>query len=243
MKQLNLRNVISYIKNFSGTKNMFEYDGKLALSIQWANHFITDLEDLMNTATLPFEAPWYEVEGGDNVLTEYAKEIINRVAERYSYEIVLHSFCDLTEEEIEDGVFKFMDSFLNILNNTYEKYSKLLNLYSTADVTKGVYNHEEVSYSREDTGKGKSRFNDTPQNFDEDGETFDDIDHTTNLNLSESSFGVEGGSETTKENGKYDVMEKLDNISKMYENVLLSWSREFGRLFIFSTNYKKGCIQ
>ena len=133
-------------------------------------------------------------------------------------------------------------SFLNVLDNTYNKYDKLLSLYEAKknNLMDGMGFHEVNEYGRTDTGSGKSRFNDTPQNYDEDGATFDDEDHTTNMNISESSLGVEGGSETTRDQSKMDVMEKLENIERLYQNVLLNWSREFGRLFVYSSNYNGG---
>ena len=65
--------------------------------------------------------------------------------------------------------------------------------------------------------KGKTSFNDTPQNIGDWG----DEDHTTNISSSES--------ETTADTGS--LMERLSALYKDYKSIVLEWSNEFNQLF------------
>lgn len=224
MKKMNFRELISYIKY---DKDPTQFDGILSIGIKWGDTFYSDIADLLGAGLPNFS--W--VDGED--ITEYAKQIINRVVERYSYDWVITCFADLSEEYIEVEVYKFIDQFINILNNTYNKYAELLQYYTNAKgkLMDGIKKIEEG----ETSANAKNRFNDTPQNLDVNGETFDDIDHTTNLNLNNAT----GESTITTTDEKYELVERLDKVNRLYADLMLDWSNKFSRLFIPYVNGEK----
>ena len=160
--------------------------------------------------------------------SDEGKAIINSVIERYydwyCFEILVNPLAD-SDSEINKKTMQFFTQFINVYNNTYDKYVSLLS--NLANLKNSLISGKDNSFHSETdtTGNGLNRFNDTPQN----SGTFDDDMHTTNLTETETS----GNSETTGNNVNNDLynVEKLELLNRKYQNVMLDWSNEFRRLF------------
>ena len=137
-----------------------------------------------------------------------------------------HHYCCSQEEEPDDLVdgiidsyrekpyFKFLVDMGNVFNFTKQKYSTLLNLYASEK--------ENLLNKVQTLASGTTRYNDTPQ----DTGDFSDDSHTTNISQTtgESSTDVK------------PLIERLADINRLYQQVLLDWTNEFERLFIEEGN-------
>lgn len=106
------------------------------------------------------------------------------------------------KQEILNGVFEFVNKFTSIIRMTYDRYTKLLDIY-TAERDNLLNKVEAIT-----------RFNDTPQDSGE----FSDDPHTTNI--------------TSVKNDYDTLMGRIDEIDRAYRNVMKDWAEEFSGLFI-----------
>ena len=126
----------------------------------------------------------------------------------YLYEIVLPWDEDYELQEVDFK--KAMKDVLNVLNNTIARYIPLLqqNEYASTDPIAPVSS----------VTKGKTRFNDTPQ----DGGDFNNDPHATNVSESESEIKVDSGS----------LVSRLSEMFKDFRSIMLDWSNEFNKCFL-----------
>ena len=125
---------------------------------------------------------------------------------------------ELTLEEQEAIKISFLKKFMVVYNFSKEKYLTLLNLY-TAQKDNLMKQLEGTTTSTSD-----HRENDTPQN----GGTWEDDEH--------SSYYEQNGSTTTVSTDPMTVMARLDEIQRMFRNLLEDWCKEFRKLFITPHN-------
>lgn len=148
--------------------------------------------------------------------------ILNRVIERYWDEYVFESEYDVddvtTNNEVLYKVRRFLAKFIDIILNTYDKYSKILDSYETAK------NKLLDQLERTTTGNDTRRENDTPQ----DGGDYADDNHTSYINKGETSV-IEKHDDTS-------LIERIDKIQNLYQKVMLKWVNEFSQLFIDGGN-------
>lgn len=96
--------------------------------------------------------------------------------------------------------------FCEVYLSTCEKYLVLLNFYAA----------EKANLLNRIGSVSKNKYNDTPQN----GGDFDNDEHLSTINT------------TTVEQDVAPLINRLDDISKLYQNVLSDWADEFKHLFI-----------
>lgn len=145
-----------------------------------------------------------------------------------------------TEAEITTiksmAVYEFVNALCNVLNFTYERYSKILDVF---DVTKtellaGIKRTTSGSSSGSNTGK--SVFNDTPQNENTSG-VYSGDNYATTLTSNTGSSSAQA-SETSYDDSEL-LIDRLEKIGNKYESILLKWSNEFNKLFIMEVNYER----
>lgn len=105
---------------------------------------------------------------------------------------------------------KAMKEVLNVLNNTIARYIPMLqqNEYASTDPVTPVSS----------VTKGKTRFNDTPQ----EGGDYNNDPHATNVSESESEIKVDSGS----------LVSRLSEMFKDFRSIMLDWSNEFNKCFL-----------
>lgn len=144
-----------------------------------------------------------------------------------------------TAEEItaikSKAVFEFVNALANVLNFTYEKYSKILDVF---DVTKtellaGI--KRTTSGSSSGSNSGKSVFNDTPQN-ENTGGVYDGDNYATTVTSNTGESSAEA-SETSYDDSEL-LIDRLEKIGNKYESIILKWSNEFNKLFMMEVNYE-----
>lgn len=147
---------------------------------------------------------------------ELIEEIINalitivyyRHDEDYIYQVTTPCHVDyqLTQDDFRKAIKKLM----NVLDLTIPKYVPILQQNE-------IYSTDPVAPIKSESA-GETRFNDTPQNIGEYG----DSEHTTNISNSKSESVVDTGS----------IMERLSALFKDFKSIILEWSNEFNSLFL-----------
>lgn len=136
----------------------------------------------------------------------------------YDYYAIKKSSEDINTIEamnLEYGdIAKWLINFLNVLNNTYPYYSKVLKLYKDNE---NKLLDMVAAYSLSKTG-----FNDTPQNSNTNGE-YESEDYLT-------TFQKSNGKTESDLNTK---MARLKEIQDDYKRVMNDWLLEFDCLVIF----------
>lgn len=126
-----------------------------------------------------------------------------------------------SEHPTEDEEYEFVDQFVFKLTNIYvqtkDRYMTLVKAYKSeqAKLLDGI----------KTTTIGVGKFNDTPQNI-IDGDEFGDNQHISNITKSTAEAISDAD---TKIN-------RLDEITRKYRNIMMDWTNEFDGLFIESEN-------
>lgn len=124
----------------------------------------------------------------------------------------------LSEDDYLEIANRFIRNFMIIYNFTEKKYLTLLGLYTAqeANLMNQLNSVESITGSR--------RVNDTPQDAGTGNSNFEDDDHTSLWEGNESTRTVNSDPTT--------VMERLDQIQRMYMHLIKGWCDEFAKLFI-----------
>lgn len=152
-------------------------------------------------------------------------DLLNLLISRYWDEFVFTS-----EEQMDnpanilsypDILYKtriLLGRIINIIEFTYPKYAAILSSYDTAKTK--LLDKLKKSVDGSDT----RRDNDTPQ----DTGTFDDDSHT--------SFISQGEISNEEEWDDTPIIERLDKITRLYQQTMKNWCDEFKGLFIEGGN-------
>lgn len=161
----------------------------------------------------------------EKYLDETRLDLLNLLIARYWDEYVF-----ISEEKMDnpsnilsypDILYKtriLLGKIINIIEFTYPKYSAILSSYDSSK-TKLMDKLEKII-----DGSDTRRDNDTPQ----DGGTFDDDNHT--------SFISQGEVDNKEKWDDAPLIERLDKISRLYQQTMKNWCEEFIGLFIEGGN-------
>ena len=172
-----------------------------------------------------------EVVFKDNYVSKCFEGVLQRYCHQYFvsvekvYEPWNQEIPSVDDEEVKTESIKQLLNIFQYMNLTAPKYVKLLGLYE-AQKDKLMDKLTTEVEAGADT-KGTSRFNDTPQEMPSDYDEFEDPDYTTNINISKSHN--ESSSTTTYDDK--NIMARLDEISKLYDNIMRRWIGEFDKFF------------
>lgn len=184
---------------------------------------ILEEKELNDILSLDMEEMIQVLSNNELILSTYIpdynenKEIYNELnsllINRYAFELML-SIDYYKESNLENLKNEFIKewcySFIARLRSTYKRYMLLLKLYEDSKNKLLLPITSESSLD--------SRFNDTPQ----DEGSFDDVQHNTNVSQSKG----------LQKNERDTIIERIDDISKKYRNLLHDWSDEFRGIFI-----------
>lgn len=116
------------------------------------------------------------------------------------------------EDTVDQAYIDWMTDFVYILDLTYNKYKKLIELYQS----------EENNLMKQLESTGVVKFNDTPQNTG----NFEGDDYTTNV------------STTTSKTDSGTIISRLSEIRALYDDIYTAWSNEFKHFFITTARYQ-----
>lgn len=122
----------------------------------------------------------------------------------------------LTVDEAKKLATDFGNKFYAIWNDTKTYYEKLLDVYTAQE--------SKLFDKLSTTTDSNSRFNDTPQN----GGSFDDDEHTTNITNNSSTTSIDPGT----------MMERIDEVRRKYRDTYSDWAEQFSKLFVSHLNYE-----
>lgn len=190
--------------------------------------------------TLKGLIPTFDLESVQTLITQEASsattldekfsEVINILDDAYSkWYIGYVDKCFIwgvlnlpTTEEIEEVKVDFIKRLSIIYNFTKDRYLTLLNLYDNQK------NNLMNKLNNVTTVTGDHRVNDTPQDAGTGHQNFTDDDHT--------SMWEGTNTTTTVDSDPMTIMARLDEIQRMYMNLLRDWVKEFRKLFIAPYN-------
>ena len=119
---------------------------------------------------------------------------------------------ELTEEDYEKALWQWGIKFISLLNDTYEYYTTLLGLYASAK--------DDLMADIKAISKNKVKFNDTPQNPNNDS-VYEGDNYITHFTATE---GENSSPLMTK------IM-RLKEIQDNYKDLMSIWVRDFERVF------------
>ena len=151
----------------------------------------------------------------DQIIDDKFKPVFNILLNRHLTDYTLYrdyyfedtidsSFTpDFTHDDYPDC---WCRQFYDVYLSTYEKYIVLIDFYAA----------QKANLLNRIGSISKNKYNDTPQN----GGDFDNDEHLSTINT------------TTVEQDVSPLINRLDDISRLYQNVLSDWADEFKHLFI-----------
>jgi hypothetical protein len=175
-----------------------------SLSATWFSTFIDGLDLQWNILCLHSSF--------SSQVSEIINSLMTIVYDRHASDYIFRADYDFNEDYVlsMNDVKKVMSKIINVINLTAPKYIPLFVKYKDGS--------QDPIGAIKSTSKGKTQFNDTPQNI---GDWGDD-DHTTNISSSEGETSVDVGT----------LMERLASMYKDYKSIVLEWSNEFNQCFI-----------
>jgi len=203
----------NYERNYYTLKNWFDYIGYDDWSIRYdLGLSSTDLLKQM----LIYKYNFTTELNSEPVGSTYANILFSKyILARYKEETIGYvdvPYCnpfDIVEPTLAEKTAVYEDftrRFIAQLNLTYERYSKLIELYEA----------NKSDLLNELTTETISRFNDTPQ----DGGLYADDEYTTNVTQSSSKTNV-------------SILSRLAELDDTIRNLYTDWSNEFRKVFIY----------
>lgn len=159
-------------------------------------------------------------------LNQISKDLVDFITARFADWYCVESKDENLSSQL---CYKWLDKFITILLETYDRYSTLLNFYNLEKANLMNPLTETEAIEAGSSMESESRFNDTPQNS-QAQTSFNDDEHSTNQGYAKNT-GT-SGAETTRHKDNVYTIEKLDRINRLYRNLLLDWSDAFRSLFI-----------
>lgn len=146
------------------------------------------------------------------VYNELISLVLGRYHEHAIIKLVKYINEEPTEEEIEENLQKWCYKLISLLNQTYEYYTTLLGVYTSAKA--------DLMADVKATSKNKVKFNDTPQNTNISG-TYEGDNYITHFTATE---GENSSPLMTK------IM-RLKEIQDNYRSLMSQWCQDFERIF------------
>lgn len=203
------QDILNFIQETEG-EEIPTYPNQNQLSGTWFTDLFTAYDITLNESLVGLDSSftWQDIVETFNIVMTF---VYNRHAEDiiFQHEQLCFGMEEPSYTLTTNDIRKALSKLINVLDLTIPKYIPLLKQYKSASINPIA--------SIKSTSKGKTSFNDTPQNIGDWG----DEDHTSNISSSESETEVDVGS----------LMERLDSM-KEYKSVILEWSNEFNQVFI-----------
>lgn len=119
---------------------------------------------------------------------------------------------ELTSEDYENAVWQWGIKFISLLNDTYEYYTTLLGLYASAKA--------DLMADIKAISKNKVKFNDTPQNPNNDS-VYEGDNYITHFTATEGE----------NSSPLMSKIMRLKEIQDNYKDLMSIWVRDFERVF------------
>lgn len=168
-------------------------------------------DGLQNLTSFIANLQAYVINYGFEITVDNFSKVYNLLLNRHYKDFI--AYKDYCIEEVMSENFQptfdtgeFYRQFYQIYLSTYERYNAIL----------GFYNAKKAQLLDKIGSETKAKFNDTPQN----GGDFDNDEHLSTITT------------TTTEQDLVPLINRLDDVSRLYKDVLSDWADEFAVLFI-----------
>ena len=146
----------------------------------------------------------------EDAINQVTNIVYDRQHDNYMYKV---EDCEPDYELTADDFKKAMNKFINVLNLTMPKYIPILYQYKQ--------NYEDILRKVESESESFARFNDTPQN-EQDEVDYNTPEYATNMGKNKSVSKVDSNS----------LPLKLKELQENFKSIILEWSNEFDMIFI-----------
>ena len=143
-------------------------------------------------------------------IADVSNIVFDRQHDNYMYKV---EDCAPDYELTSDDFKKAMNKFINVMNLTMPKYIPILYQYKK--------NYEDILRKVESESESFARFNDTPQN-EQDEVDYNTPEYATNMGKNKSVSKVDSNS----------LPLKLKELQENFKTIILEWSNEFDMIFI-----------
>lgn len=202
-------NVLSYIHSHSILLEEDFINEDRAVDT-WGSEWFMELLDTQ----YPFAL---ETDDQENVfLKQEIYDLFRQLQKRFSQHYVFATRAE-NADDAEIEAKKWTKKLFNVIEYTYKKYSKIIELYNS--------NYNDLMKQLESTTESGSRFNDTPQSAEVDL-SFEENQFTTNLTKAK---------QVTRADSNTPIA-KIEEIWQNYRKVILEWLNEFESLFVEENN-------
>ena len=207
---------IAYERN-----NVPSYPNEKLTTQGWFFILLSDLNISLNYAGIKFDGTTIKSEDVQSFINSLFNIIYARHAYDYIYKDLLA--CD---ERAEDYIFttdKFIKAFTSLINTlqlTIPKYIPIIYQY---------YKNYEVPLDKiESISESFNRFNDTPQN-EQDEVDFNTDDYATTMGRSKAVTKADTGS----------LVERIRALQEAWRSTILEWANEFNDNFIYDNQLEE----
>ena len=153
-----------------------------------------------------------------NVIENFIDALIRNVYDRHNKDYIAevhHDYYGYDDEnlDLEEAKDLAFNKLINVINLTAPRYIPIMVSY--------VNNYEEPIKMLESISESFSRYNDTPQN-EQDEVDYNTPDYATNMGKNKNVSKIDSGS----------VIERLKSLTESFRSIILDWSNEFNQLFL-----------
>lgn len=153
-----------------------------------------------------------------NVIENFINALIRIVYNRHSKDYIAevhHDYYEYDDEavDLEEAKDMAFNKLINVINLTAPRYIPIMVSY--------VNNYEEPIKMLESISESFSRYNDTPQN-EQDEVDYNTPEYATNMGKNKNVSKIDSGS----------VIERLKSLTESFRSIIIDWSNEFNQLFL-----------
>lgn len=175
-------------------------------------NFISMLQQIFDTEDLTGLMLPSDLSTSSAIYNELISLVFSRFRDLAITKIMKYYNETPTNEEIENGLIRFMYRYISLLNDTHEWYMTILTNYRNAQTN--------LMDNIVATSKNKVKFNDTPQNSNESG-VYEGDNYITHFTSTEGE----------NSSPLMSKMMRLKEIQDNYRNIMSIWVNDFRKIF------------
>lgn len=181
---------------------------------RWFTNLLTEEGRVLNLIGFKANSEVIPVTTINNYIDDLINIVFNRHSDDYIAEIK-HYLCEYEDEDVDlsNASYNALNKLINVINLTAPRYIPILVSY--------LDNYEEPIKMLESISESLTRYNDTPQN-DQDDVDYNTPSYATNMGKNKNVSKIDSGS----------VIERLKSLTESFRSVILDWSNEFNQLFL-----------
>lgn len=211
-KYYSFKEILIFFQDESGVENIPSAPN--TTKARWFTSLLTATGRVLNLVGFKANSTTIPEATINNYIDDLINIVFNRHADDYIAEIK-HYLCEFEDEDVDlsNASYMGLDKLINVINLTAPRYIPILVSY--------LDNYEEPIKMLESISESFSRYNDTPQN-DQDDVDYNTPEYATNMGKNKNVSRIDSGS----------VIDRLKSLTESFRSIILDWSNEFNQLFL-----------